>query len=436
MEKLNRLLLSSFLASLLLSALKLYAGLVTNSLSIISEFLHSSLDSLTTLTTLLSVRYSMRPPDETHPYGHRKLDSLGGVLGGFFLIITMMWVVYEAFKRIISPPEIEIGILPISVMLISVAVDVERSRALRRAAKLTGSRAIESDSLHFSSDIFTSITVILSLLFIRAGLKILDPITGVLISLLFLRSAIKITKESLYDLTDRIDPKIIEEIRDVCLSKPGIISVERVRARRVGNFLFADISIRVGPEHPSDDELAEAIRERLNMDVDLIVERSVESIEDLVRGISKGVSGVLDVHAVSMSKTDGGKRVSLHAVVDPGIEAWRAHEISDELERKVREGIPGVVEAIVHVDPADLPILTHSKDEIEDMIRRKVEEMLRGTDYSLESLKVDEPWVVTIRILVPGNSDFRKVHDFTHKVELAVREIIPSANITVHFSTR
>jgi len=436
MEKLNRLLLSSFFASLLLSVLKLYAGFLTNSLSIISEFLHSSLDSLTTLTTLLSVKYSMRPPDETHPYGHRKLDSLGGIIGGLFLIITMIWVLYEALNRIISPPEIEIGIIPISVMLISIAVDVERSRALKRAAKLTGSRAIESDSLHFSSDIFTSITVILSLLFVRAGFKILDPITGVLISLLFLRSAVKITKESLYDLTDRVDPKIIEEIRAICLSKPGIISVERVRARRVGNFLFADISIRVGPEHPSNQELAEAMRERLDMDVDLVVERSVESIEDLVRRISKEVSGVLDVHAVSMSKTDGGKRISLHAVVEPEIEAWRAHEISDELERKVREGIPGVVEAIVHVDPADLPILTHSRDEIESIVKRRVEEILKGTDYSLESLKVDEPWIVTIRILVPGNADFKGVHDFTHKVELAVREIIPSANITVHFSTR
>jgi divalent metal cation (Fe/Co/Zn/Cd) transporter len=103
---------------------------------------------------------------------------------------------------------------------------------------------------------------------------------------------------------------------------------------------------------------------------------------------------------------------------------------------RLGRGYQGVVEAIVHVDPADLPILTHSKDEIEDMIKRRVEEILKGTDYSLESLKVDEPWVVTIRVLVPGDADFKRVHDFTHRVELAVREIVPSANITVHFSTR
>ncbi|MEM2543257.1 MAG: cation diffusion facilitator family transporter, partial [Candidatus Korarchaeum sp.] len=209
----NRITLSSLSASLVLSAMKLYAGLVTGSLSVLAEFLHSALDSLTTLVTFLTVRFSMRPPDATHPYGHRKVDSIGGLAGALLLMLTMIWVMDEAIKRMMNPPEIEVSMLPIGVMLVSILIDFERSRALRRAAEITGSRALESDALHFSSDMLTSLAVILGLMFVRMGVKALDPLIAILISILFLRSALKISKEAIYDLTDRVDPKLIEEVR-------------------------------------------------------------------------------------------------------------------------------------------------------------------------------------------------------------------------------
>ncbi|RDD53025.1 MAG: hypothetical protein BA066_06570, partial [Candidatus Korarchaeota archaeon NZ13-K] len=112
-----------------------------------------------------------------------------------------------------------------------------------------------------------------------------------------------------------------------------------------------------------------------------------------------------------------------------------AHEISDELERRVME-IPGVVEAVVHVDPADIPQLTLSREEVERILRERVEGMLRGTEARLESLEVsDNPWCITLRVVVPRNAELREVHDFTHRLELAMREFLPSANVTVHFST-
>jgi len=433
----SSLTLKSLLASISLTLMKLYAGILSGSLSVIAEFLHSALDSLTTLVTFLTVRLSMRPPDVTHPYGHRKIDSLGGLMGAVFLIITMAWVIFEALRRMINPPEIDVGILPISVMLISILVDFERSRALSRASKATGSRALEADSLHFSSDMITSLVVILGLLFVRMGLKLLDPLMGIVISLLFLRSAIRISRDALYDLTDRIDPWIMDSVRRACLSNPEVLEVQRVRARKVGNFLFADVRLRVvGSPRDLGERIAETLRRELGMDVDIVVERvEGETLEERVRRLSKGVEGVLDVHAITVSDSRGGKRVSLHAVVEPDTEVWRAHEISDELERRVME-IPGVVEAVVHVDPADIPQLTLSREEVERILRERVEGMLRGTEARLESLEVsDNPWCITLRVVVPRNAELREVHDFTHRLELAMREFLPSANVTVHFST-
>lgn len=433
----SKVTLSSLSASLTLSAMKLYAGIVTGSLSVLAEFLHSALDSLTTLITFLTVRLSMKPPDATHPYGHRKVDSIGGLAGALLLMLTMIWVMGEALKRMVSPPEIEVGILPIGVMLASMIVDFERSRALKRAAELTGSRALESDALHFSSDMLTSLAVILGLLFVRMGVKVLDPLIAILISLLFLRSALRISKEALYDLTDRIDPKVVEEVRRACLSTPGVVEVERVRARAVGSFLFADVRIKVG--RGSEDlrgRVAEALRERLGMDVDLVIEIvEEEPLEERIAKLSKEVKGVLEVHAVSVSDLNGGKRVSLHAVVEPDTEVWRAHQISDELERRIRE-MPGVAEAVAHVDPADVPALRLSREEMRELLMERVRGMLEGTGNRLESLEVaGPPWSITLRVLVPRDAELRAVHDFTHRLELAIREVVPSANVTVHFST-
>ncbi len=432
----NRVTLSSLSASLLLSVMKLYAGLITGSLTVLAEFLHSALDSLTTLITFLTVRLSMRPPDATHPYGHRKLDSIGGLAGALLLIFTMAWVMGEAIGRMLSPPEIEVGILPIGVMLVSMIIDFERSRALRRAAELIGSRALESDALHFSSDMLTSLAVILGLIFVRMGAKVLDPLMAILISALFLRSALRISKEALYDLTDRIDPKVIEEVRGVCLTMPQVLEVERVRARRVGSFLFADLRLRVERGAPElRERVTEALRGRLNTDVDLVIEVVEEGLEERVERLSRDLDGVLDVHAISVSDSESGKRVSLHAVVKSDTEVWRAHQISEELERRIRE-IPGVSEAVVHVDPADIPVLRMSREEMRELLMGKIEGMLRDGEGMLESLEVaGPPWSITLRVIVPRDAELKAVHDFTHKLELAIRELVPSANVTVHFST-
>ncbi|MCS7102782.1 MAG: cation-efflux pump [Candidatus Korarchaeum sp.] len=434
----NKVTLSSLSASLVLSAMKLYAGLVTGSLSVLAEFLHSALDSLTTLITFLTVRFSMKPPDATHPYGHRKVDSIGGLVGALLLVLTMIWVIDEALRRIVSPPEIIVGILPIGVMIFSIIIDFERSRALKRAAELTGSRALESDALHFSSDMLTSLAVISGLLFVSMGVRVLDPLMAILISALFLRSALKISKEAIYDLTDRIDPKVIEEVRKACLLMPEVLEVERVRARSVGSFLFADAKVKVkwGSAENLRERVAEVLREKLGMDVDLVIERvEGESLEERIARLSKEVEGVLDVHNLSISDLDGGKRVSLHAVVKPDTEVWRAHQISDELERRIKE-IPGVTEAVAHVDPADIPALRFSREEMKELLMERVESMLKGTENKLESLDVaGPPWSITLRVLVPRNAELGVVHEFTHKLELAIREVVPSANVTVHFST-
>ncbi|MGC9103573.1 MAG: cation diffusion facilitator family transporter [Candidatus Methanodesulfokora sp.] len=435
----TKLAASSFIASLCLFLLKLLTGIITNSLGVLAEAIHSALDSLTSLITLLSVRYSSKPPDSSHTYGHRKYDSIGGLIGAALLLVTMSWVALEAINRLIRPVEMEIGVIPFAVMILAVIVDTERSRALKRAADATSSRALEADALHFSSDVFTSLTVIIGLFLVKFGIKAADPIIGLLISVLFLRSALKIAKDSLMDLTDRIDPSLIEEIRRACSDVPGIIEVSRIRARSIGNMIFGDISVLVDSDVKGDisSEVSKRVSERLKKDADFVVEviSAEELIKEAVRKVSSEVSGVVGVHGIKVSGLNE-KRVSLHAVVDPNIDVVRAHEISDLLERKIKEEVPWIVEAIVHVDPADLPSLRMTGKELADVIKRELEgKRIDGYEVVLESLEVfDPPWTVNIRIILPEDMPLRKAHEITHEIELIVRRILPGATVTVHFS--
>ena len=438
-RNITRLTASSFIASLCLFLLKLLAGVITNSLGILAEAMHSALDSLTSLITLLSVRYSLKPPDSSHTYGHRKYDSIGGLIGAALLLVTMSWVALEAINRLISPVEMEIGVIPFFIMVLAVIVDAERSRALKRAADVTSSRALEADALHFSSDIFTSLTVIAGLLLVKFGIKAADPMIGLLISVIFLRSALRIARDSFMDLTDRIDPSLMEEIRKACSDVPGILKVNRIRARSVGNMVFGDISVLVDSSAKGDlsKEVSRRISEKLRKDADFVVEAvsAEEEIKEAVKKVSSEVSGVMEVHGIKVSGLNG-KRVSLHAVVDPYIDVARAHEISDMLEKRIKEEIPWVVEAIVHVDPADLPSLRMTGKEIADIIRRELEgRKIDSYKVVLESLDVfDPPWTVNIRIIIPKDMPLRKAHEITHEVEMIVRRILPGATVTVHFS--
>src|SRR5262245_35416528 len=141
---------SSVLAALGLTTGKLAVGLLTGSLGILAEAAHSALDLLAALLTLFAVRFSARPPDSSHPYGHGKIENLSAFLEAGLLLVTCGWIVYEAIERLFfHTVHVEPSIWAFGIMAVSIAVDYRRSRALKRVALQTGSQALMADALHF-----------------------------------------------------------------------------------------------------------------------------------------------------------------------------------------------------------------------------------------------------------------------------------------------
>src|SRR5512132_3627529 len=161
---------NSVYAAIGITVLKFIVGITTGSLGILSEAAHSGLDLVAAVITLFSVRVSDKPADADHQYGHGKVENFSAFIETGLLLLTCVWIIYEAIKRLFfHRVEIEPTIAAFVVMFISMAVDLWRSRALGKIAVKYDSQALEADALHFSTDIWSSGVVVLGLFLVLFG---------------------------------------------------------------------------------------------------------------------------------------------------------------------------------------------------------------------------------------------------------------------------
>jgi len=181
----NKVATSSFIAAIFLTTFKIIVGVMTGSLGILSEALHSALDLVAAGITMIAVRISDKPADKEHHYGHGKIENLSALAETLLLLITCVWIIYEALSRLISGnTHIEVNVWSYVVVITSIVIDYSRSRALMRVAKKHNSQALEADALHFSTDIWSSLVVLLGLVAANFGIFIADSIAAMGVALI------------------------------------------------------------------------------------------------------------------------------------------------------------------------------------------------------------------------------------------------------------
>lgn len=246
MNKKQSVALSSVFASLLLTVLKLIVGLLTGSMGILSEATHSLLDLGAALITFFAVRVGDKEADEDHNYGHQKIESVSALIETGLLFLTSAWIIYEAIKRLTTGHiEVEATWYAFAVMTFSIIVDYSRSRALSKVAKETKSQALEADALHFSSDILSSITVIVGLIFVSLGVLKADAFAAIGVSLFVLHVGYKLGRRTIDTLVDTVPIGLPKKIKNLIKKAKGVISIKRIRVRMVGVTIFVDITITV-----------------------------------------------------------------------------------------------------------------------------------------------------------------------------------------------
>ena len=246
--------LSSVIAAVGLTGFKLIVGFSTGSLGILAEAAHSGLDLMAAVMTFLAVRISGKPADRNHLYGHGKVENLSALFETLLLLITCFWIIYEATHRLLyHSADLKVNYWSFTVMIISILVDVSRSRMLYRAAKKYNSQALEADALHFSTDIWSSGVVILGLFLVKLSewvpsltfLRQADSVAAIMVGLIVVYISIKLGIRTIQALLDVAPSGIEEKIISAVEVLPGITDCHNVRVRYSGPQLFVDIHVLI-----------------------------------------------------------------------------------------------------------------------------------------------------------------------------------------------
>jgi cation diffusion facilitator family transporter len=241
--------LSSMIAAIFLTTFKLVVGIVTGSLGMLSEALHSLLDLMASAVTYFSVSVSDKPADKEHNYGHGKIENLSALIQTILLLITCGWIIYEAIHRLITgETEIQVSVWAYVVIITSIIVDISRSRALSRVAKKYNSQALEADALHFSSDIWSSSVVLLGLIAAQFGWFFVDSVAALVVAGIVLRVSYKLGKKSIDVLLDKAPVGSINTIKEVLTTFPEINEYHSLKIRSAGADTFIEFNVHMDPE--------------------------------------------------------------------------------------------------------------------------------------------------------------------------------------------
>jgi len=238
--------LSSIIAAVFLTLFKFVVGLLTFSLGILSEALHSLLDLLAALITYISVNISDKPADKSHHYGHGKIDNLSALIESVLLIVTSGWIIYEAVGRLTSGNvHIQISIWSYVVVITSIIIDISRSRMLFKVAKQSNSQALEADAIHFSTDILSSGVVLLGLIVSNFGYYNADAYSAIGVAIIVLFISYRLGKRAINVLLDHAPDGVMDIVEKKLKSIPEIKGYHDLKIRTAGPDTFIRVNIHL-----------------------------------------------------------------------------------------------------------------------------------------------------------------------------------------------
>ena len=245
----NKVALLSVFAAIFLTTFKLIIGVITGSLGLLSEALHSGLDLVAALITYFSVRVSDKPADTNHNFGHGKVENFSALMETILLIITCAWIVYEALNRLITGnTHIEVSTWSYVVVIISIVIDFSRSRALYKVAKKHNSQALEADALHFSTDIWSSFVVLLGLICAQFGFFFADSVAALVVAMIVLFVSYKLGRKAMDVLLDKAPQATIDQVTNILKNTSEVLYFHDLKIRISGADTFINVTIHVDPE--------------------------------------------------------------------------------------------------------------------------------------------------------------------------------------------
>ena len=431
----------SIFASGSMAVAKFVVGIAIGSLALISEALHSSVDLVATVITWAVVRVSDQPADAEHHYGHGKFESLSALGVTALLYVLAGGILVEAYGRLregAAPPTI--SAVPFVVLLIDIAVNYWRARALHRAARATKSQALAADALHFASDVLGSFAVIAGLALAALGFRWGDAAAAIAVAVMIALLGLRMARATVETLLDRAPEGVAETAEAAIRAVPGVVDVERLRVRMVGPTHFIDTIVKVPRTYPIDR--VEAIKRKAQAavsealgDADLTfaaipVALNDESVRERIMVIARN-SG-LAVHHVTVHDLRGKLIVSIDLEVDGEMALTAAHDIAQSLEHGIREDFGTEVEVDTHIEPLEpeLPFGTDAAAERTETIRAALARFAEDTAiHDIHNVRVRDTEageIVNFHCRAASSMSVTRVHEHVDEIERALRRAFPT----------
>lgn len=447
MDRKRQVAITSVAAAVLLTGAKLTVGLLTGSLGILSEAAHSGLDLLAAGMTWWAVSLSDRPADAEHPYGHEKIENLSALFETVLLLVTCVWIIYEAVERLFfRAPEVEVNAWSYAVVLGAIAVDFSRSRALSRVAKETRSAALEADALHFSSDIFSSLVVLVGLISTQLGYPQADAIAGLGVSVFVIWISLRLGGKAIGALTDRVPADHVARAERAALGVKGVRRVYDVRVRQAGAKHFVDLKVAVGGASSlaRAHEVTEAVERALHgafKHADVLVH--AEPDEESRAGILEEILHLAEeagtaVHAIQVEKTRDGLDVEMHFEFAADTGLADAHRQATRLEKDLTAAFPDIRHVQSHLECArgqspERRDVTRQRPEVVEAVRRAAlrVEGVRSC-HNVRLLQAEGRLVATLDCGLDPRLRLRRAHELATEVERLVGALPEVSSASVH----
>ncbi len=439
--------------NLLATAAKLIVGYWTGSLSLIADGFDSVFDSASNVIGLAGIYLAAQPADEDHPYGHRKAETMTALIIASLLFLTTWELIQSAVERLRDPALIqtEVNIWSFGALLVSIVVHLTVVWYELRAGRRLHSDVLVADALHTRADIFVSLSVIGGLIAVRLGYPLADPILALVIALFIAKIGIDIIRESSPTLMDRVAMPT-DQVEQIALSVPGVLSCHRVRSRGHEQAVYADLHIQVDPAMSTEQAhaIAHEVQRRLHkrrpdiQDVTIHVEPfgslpeepSQEEIAVQLRRLTDGLG--MEIHDVWAYEVDGRYYMEVHLEADGTLPLRQAHEMASSLEERAHAEIPHLAELTIHIEPQGQLILASDPGLEETQVAQAVQRVINDTlnaeaCHQVRVRRGYEGWAVSMHCRLPGEIPLAEAHRISTRLETRLQEEVPGLErVVIH----
>ena len=449
------------------------AGIFTNSLALITDSTHALLDAVVTAILIIAIRLALKPKDIDHTYGHGKIETVGGFIGGIALFVVAVFFIHEAVMRLLSSSTFASadsasvivipGTIGFAALIYTLAVDGFRIGILGKAMKKTsahigGSNTLKADFLHAFADLASTTVAFVGLWLVSAGFAYGDSIAAIILASFLSYLSIRFAYQNAMELTDVISPRLVADVRQAANETEGVLRSDDIKMRRVGSEIFVEATIALPAQisfesaHDISAKVEDNIAKSLSGAGTRVKPRNITvhfepvlgtnvPLELLIESAASRVNGVRGVHNVIISKIANSHSmdVSLHIQVNRSATLAEAHSIANAVEESIKDRLASVENITVHLEPVISDVVGMEPIAEGTTMHDSIRGMLGGGASSVKKIDrigiyrtAENTFKIDINCSFSSEMTVEQIHDRVSEIEKEIRTKYPGSIVTIH----